>query len=254
MRVILGKQTYKTLWRASSNGIPASRSPRGRLRSASYVLLSPRRPEYGRRGTRTPHRADRPSLPVVWEDDRATSSSIAGACAVLQRDRAVQGRSSISPDREPEHPQVPRVRADLQELAYGLRRGGAKGGSNFDPKGKSDAEVMRFCQAFMTELSRHIGADVDVPAGDIGVGVVRSGTCSASTSAAQRVHRHADRKACPTGEPHPARATGYGCVYFVREMLKTAATTSAARCARCRAPATWPSTRSRRRSNSGRRW
>ena len=48
--------------------------------------------------------------------------------------------------------------------------GGGKGGSDFDPKGKSDAEVMRFCQAFMTELYRHIGADTDVPAGDIGVG------------------------------------------------------------------------------------
>ena len=48
--------------------------------------------------------------------------------------------------------------------------GGGKGGSDFDPKGKSDGEVMRFCQAFMTELYRHIGADTDVPAGDIGVG------------------------------------------------------------------------------------
>ena len=48
--------------------------------------------------------------------------------------------------------------------------GGGKGGSNFDPKGKSDGEVMRFCQSFMTELYRHIGADIDVPAGDIGVG------------------------------------------------------------------------------------
>ena len=52
----------------------------------------------------------------------------------------------------------------------GLPIGGGKGGSDFDPKGKSDAEVMRFCQSFMTELCRHIGADVDVPAGDIGVG------------------------------------------------------------------------------------
>ena len=48
--------------------------------------------------------------------------------------------------------------------------GGGKGGSNFDPKGKSDKEIMRFCQSFMTELSKHIGADTDVPAGDIGVG------------------------------------------------------------------------------------
>ena len=52
----------------------------------------------------------------------------------------------------------------------GLPIGGGKGGSNFDPRGKSDAEIMRFCQAFMTELYRHIGPDVDVPAGDIGVG------------------------------------------------------------------------------------
>ena len=52
----------------------------------------------------------------------------------------------------------------------GLPMGGGKGGSDFDPKGKSDGEIMRFCQAFMTELSRHIGADTDVPAGDIGVG------------------------------------------------------------------------------------
>ena len=52
----------------------------------------------------------------------------------------------------------------------GLPIGGAKGGSDFDPKGKSDAEVMRFCQSFMTELYKHIGADIDVPAGDIGVG------------------------------------------------------------------------------------
>ena len=51
-----------------------------------------------------------------------------------------------------------------------LPMGGGKGGSDFDPKGKSDAEVMRFCQSFMTELSRHIGADTDIPAGDIGVG------------------------------------------------------------------------------------
>ena len=52
----------------------------------------------------------------------------------------------------------------------GLAIGGAKGGSNFDPKGKSDGEVMRFCQSFMTEMFRHIGADTDIPAGDIGVG------------------------------------------------------------------------------------
>ena len=65
-----------------------------------------------------------------------------------------------------------------------LPMGGGKGGSDFDPKGKSDNEVMRFCQSFMTELCRHIGADTDVPAGDIGVGGREIGfDASASTSA-----------------------------------------------------------------------
>jgi len=56
--------------------------------------------------------------------------------------------------------------------------GGGKGGSDFDPKGKSDNEVMKFCQSFMTELAKHIGADTDVPAGDIGVGGREIGFCS----------------------------------------------------------------------------
>ena len=64
----------------------------------------------------------------------------------------------------------------------GLPIGGGKGGSDFDPKGKSDAEVMRFCQSFMTELFKYIGPDTDVPAGDIGVGARRSVISSASTS------------------------------------------------------------------------
>ena len=58
----------------------------------------------------------------------------------------------------------------LKNALTGLPIGGAKGGSDFDPKGKSDSEIMHFCQSFMTELYRHIGQDVDVPAGDIGVG------------------------------------------------------------------------------------
>lgn len=62
----------------------------------------------------------------------------------------------------------------------GLPIGGGKGGSDFDPKGKSDMEIMRFCQSFMTELQRHIGPDVDVPAGDIGVGAVKSDIFTAS--------------------------------------------------------------------------
>ena len=64
----------------------------------------------------------------------------------------------------------------------GLPIGGGKGGSNFNPRGKSDHEIMRFCQSFMTELYHHVGDDVDVPAGDIGVGAREIGYCSASTS------------------------------------------------------------------------
>jgi glutamate dehydrogenase (NADP+) len=58
----------------------------------------------------------------------------------------------------------------LKNSLTGLPMGGGKGGSGFDPKGKSDGEIMKFCQSFLTELYRHVGADIDVPAGDIGVG------------------------------------------------------------------------------------
>ncbi len=64
----------------------------------------------------------------------------------------------------------------------GLAMGGGKGGSDFNPRGRSDDEIMRFCQSFMTELFRHIGANTDVPAGDIGVGDAKSVICSANTS------------------------------------------------------------------------
>ena len=70
----------------------------------------------------------------------------------------------------------------LKNSLTGLPIGGAKGGSDFDPKGKSDREVMAFCQSFMTELYRHIGADTDVPAGDIGVGRGKSAICTANTN------------------------------------------------------------------------
>ena len=77
----------------------------------------------------------------------------------------------------------------------GLPMGGGKGGSDFDPKGKSDAEVMRFCQSFMTELYRHIGPDTDVPAGDIGVGGREIGYLFGQYKRLQqRVHRRADRQ------------------------------------------------------------
>ncbi|MCZ7640333.1 MAG: NADP-specific glutamate dehydrogenase [Verrucomicrobia bacterium] len=104
-----------------------------------------------------------------------------------------------------------------------LPMGGAKGGSDFDPKGKSDAEVMRFCQSFMTELFRHIGPDTDVPAGDIGVGGREVGYLFG-----QYKRLRNEFSGVLTGKGlgwggsliRP-EATGYGAVYFAQEMLKT---------------------------------
>ncbi len=104
----------------------------------------------------------------------------------------------------------------------GLPMGGAKGGSNFNPKGKSDTEVMRFCQSLMIELSRHIGEDVDVPAGDIGVG---SREISYMFGQYMRLENRwtgvLTGKGCSFGGSAVRKeATGYGCVYFCLNMLR----------------------------------
>ena len=109
----------------------------------------------------------------------------------------------------------------LKNSLTGLPMGGAKGGSNFDPKGKSDLDVMRFCQAFMTELYRHIGDDVDVPAGDIGVGGREIGYLFAQyRRITGRVTGVVTGKGLSFGGSliRP-EATGYGCVYFAENML-----------------------------------
>ena len=101
--------------------------------------------------------------------------------------------------------------------------GGAKGGANFNPHGKSDGEVMRFCQAFMTELYRHIGPNTDIPAGDIGVGARE-----VSYLFGQYKRMRNEFTGTITGKGLAfggslirTEATGYGCVYFAREMLGT---------------------------------
>jgi glutamate dehydrogenase (NADP+) len=104
-----------------------------------------------------------------------------------------------------------------------LPMGGGKGGSDFDPKGKSDGEVMRFCQSFMNELYRHIGADTDVPAGDIGVGEREIGYLFGQyKKLTNRFEGVLTGKGLNWGGSliRP-EATGYGCVYFAEEMLKT---------------------------------
>jgi glutamate dehydrogenase (NADP+) len=100
--------------------------------------------------------------------------------------------------------------------------GGAKGGSDFDPKGKSDMEVMRFCQSFMTELYRHIGADIDVPAGDIGTGGREIGYMYGQYKKITGLYEGVLTGKGLTfgGSLARTEATGYGLVYFVDEMIK----------------------------------
>ncbi|MFN3570920.1 MAG: NADP-specific glutamate dehydrogenase [Polaromonas sp.] len=112
----------------------------------------------------------------------------------------------------------------LKNALTTLPMGGGKGGSDFDPKGKSQAEVMRFCQAFISELYRHLGADTDVPAGDIGVGGREVGFMAGMY---KKLTNRADcvftgKGLAFGGSLIRPEATGYGTVYFAQEMLKTA--------------------------------
>ena len=106
----------------------------------------------------------------------------------------------------------------------GLPMGGGKGGSDFDPKGKSDAEIMRFCQAFMSELYRHIGADTDVPAGDIGTGAREIGYMFGMYRKLRNEFTGVltGKKVGAGGSLARTEATGYGLCYFTNEMLKAA--------------------------------
>jgi glutamate dehydrogenase/leucine dehydrogenase len=111
----------------------------------------------------------------------------------------------------------------LKNSLTGLPMGGGKGGSNFDPKGKSDHEVMRFCQSFMTQLSRHIGANTDVPAGDIGVGAREIGFLFGQFK--RIVNRFegvlTGKGLAYGGSLIRTEATGYGTVYFMQNQLGT---------------------------------
>ncbi len=116
----------------------------------------------------------------------------------------------------------------LKNSLTGLPIGGGKGGSDFDPKGKSDAEVMRFCQSFMTELYRHVGQDTDVPAGDIGVGAREIGYLFGQYKRLKNEHTAVltGRSICYGGSLARKEATGFGLIYLVSEMLKTKANTT----------------------------
>ena len=163
------------------------------------------------------------SFRVCWEDDKGNIR--------VQRGWRVQNNNAIGPYKGGIrfHPSV--SESVLKFLAFeqtfknsltGLPMGGGKGGANFNPKGKSDHEVMRFCQSFMTELFRHVGADVDVPAGDIGVGSREIGYMFGQY---KRITNQFTGVLTGKGLEYGGslirtEATGYGAVYFLQNMLQ----------------------------------
>jgi glutamate dehydrogenase (NADP+) len=164
------------------------------------------------------------SFRVCWEDDRNNIR--------VQRGYRVQNNNAIGPYKGGIrfHPSV--NESILKFLAFeqtfknaltGLPMGGGKGGANFNPKGKSVNEIMRFCQSFMTELFRHIGANVDVPAGDIGVGAREIGYMFGQY---KRITNSWEGVLTGKGLEYGGslirtEATGYGAVYFLANMLAT---------------------------------
>lgn len=162
------------------------------------------------------------SFRVVWEDDQGNIR--------VNRGYRVQQNNAIGPYKGGIrfHPSV--NQSVLKFLAFeqvfknsltGLPLGGGKGGADFNPKGKSDREVMRFCQAFMTELFRHVGPDTDVPAGDIGVGAREVGYLFGQYKRlVNRFEGVLTGKGLSFGGSHMrAEATGYGVVYMMEAML-----------------------------------
>ena len=163
------------------------------------------------------------SFRVCWEDNKGNIR--------VQRGWRVQNNNAIGPYKGGIrfHPSV--TESVLKFLAFeqtfknsltGLPMGGGKGGANFNPKGKSDHEVMRFCQSFMTELYRHVGADVDVPAGDIGVGPREIGYMFGQY---KRITNEFTGVLTGKGLEYGgslirAEATGYGAAYFLQNMLE----------------------------------
>jgi glutamate dehydrogenase (NADP+) len=190
----------------------------------SLVLVLDRHPEY--RAAKILERIIEPERVIMfrvpWMDDQGEVR--------INRGFRIQMNSAIGPYKGGLrfHPSV--NLGILKFLAFEqvfknslttLPMGGGKGGSDFDPKGKSDNEVMRFCQSFMTELYRHIGPDTDVPAGDIGVGGREIGYLFG------QYRRIADEftgvlteGSVPGAAPHPSEATRYGAVYFAANMRR----------------------------------
>lgn len=163
------------------------------------------------------------SFRVTWEADDGSNR--------VNRGWRVQFNNSIGPYKGGLrfHPSV--TQSVLKFLGFeqilknsltGLPMGGGKGGSNFNPKGKSNREVMRFCQSFMTQLSRHIGEDTDIPAGDIGVGAREISYLFGQYKRLENVFTGTltGKSLEFGGSLGRKEATGYGCVYFLSHMLQ----------------------------------
>jgi glutamate dehydrogenase (NADP+) len=192
----------------------------------SLIPMLDRHPEY--RSAKLLERITEPERVVMfrvhWQDDRGEVQ--------VNRGFRIEMNSAIGPYKGGLrfHPSV--NLGILKFLAFEqvfknslttLPMGGGKGGSDFDPKGKSDNEVMRFCQSFMTELWRHIGPDTDVPAGDIGVGGREIGFLFGQYKrlANEFTGVLTGKGLAWGGSLIRPEATGYGCVYFANEMLKS---------------------------------
>lgn len=192
----------------------------------SLDLVLERHPEY--RTTKILERMVEPERVVMfrvpWMDDQGEVQ--------INRGFRIQMNSAIGPYKGGLrfHPSV--TLGILKFLAFEqvfknslttLPMGGGKGGSDFDPKGKSDNEVMRFCQSFMTELYRHVGADIDVPAGDIGVGGREIGFLFGQYKRLTKEFSGVltGKGLNWGGSLIRPEATGYGATYFAQEMLKT---------------------------------
>ena len=192
----------------------------------SLALVLERRPEY--RKAKILERIAEPERVILfrvpWMDDRGDFQ--------VNRGYRIEMNSAIGPYKGGLrfHPTV--NLGILKFLAFeqvfknsltGLPMGGGKGGSDFDPKGKSDNEVMRFCQSFMTELFRHIGPDTDVPAGDIGVGGREIGFLFGQYKRLRNEFTGVltGKGLAWGGSLIRPEATGYGSVYFASEMLST---------------------------------
>jgi len=192
----------------------------------SCAMVLERHPEY--RKTRMIERMAEPERVIIfrvpWQDDNGEFQ--------VNRGYRVQFNSAIGPYKGGLrfHPSV-----NLSVLKFlgfeqifknaltTLPMGGGKGGANFDPKGKSDGEVMRFCQSFMSELARHIGPDTDVPAGDIGVGGREIGYMFGQYKRLRNEFTGVltGKKLGWGGSLIRPEATGYGLIYFTAEMLAT---------------------------------